>query len=154
MRKIVVVLIICLAFTGGYLLNERYDTVYGGWAINWDLTVPKPVGVQTVFDHRVGFHGDGETYTILDFKEEDLTKLASDEEWLLIDEDSVVEVLRVILKFQENTVEDENSNVFTEYPVEYNHGDHFYFQENAENNYILAVMNKTTNKMYVVEWLQ
>lgn len=159
-KKVTILIIIGLIALGGYILNEKFNTDYGIWELNWELEVSKPKRINSVFDNRGGFRGEGETYYILEYNERRINKIKDESNWIPVDDTSIDTLSEHIREFQkevESINYDQEMNyqkIFKEHPLEYTNGDKFYYKLKEDNSYLIAVLNIEKQKLFVMEWIQ
>ncbi|WP_078410733.1 hypothetical protein [Priestia abyssalis] len=94
---------ILIALVGlGYYLNEKFNTTYGVWDINWGFEVPKPSKMTNVIESDPSFRGEGESYIIADYSENKVERVKNQTFWKEIDGSTLEEVSKQISQFQKD----------------------------------------------------
>lgn len=135
---IVILIIICIIFFKEF---NRYSNIINS---NWDIDLPRCSKEIYEIDSGPSFHGDGERYHILKYRNTKKvhTTLNCQDNNNLILEDDVKSILN-------------NLNVPIEYHPNFNHDYKFYYI--SKENYgskIYMILDDKTNNLYTIEHFQ
>ncbi|MER2260896.1 MAG: hypothetical protein ABS934_02700 [Psychrobacillus sp.] len=139
-------------------VNWNYISQYVEWKLNWEVGIPKPIKIETVFHTRNGFPGDGEVFQILHYRSIE-KKLEEKDGWIPINEDSFDTVSGHLKKFQKDVANINKDTqrfnmLFQENPVTFEENDKYLYKLEEDNSYILAISNAKEQKLFVMEWMQ
>ncbi|WP_216831507.1 hypothetical protein [Alkalihalobacterium elongatum] len=149
MKKTITLLlgIVVVIFAGLYL-NQKLNTVYGEWAINWGFEIPKPTEVKTVFESPHSPRGEGEAYYIINYDDKQFEKVRIEDFWKPINNDhSLNLVTKYISDFQGNVLDlyFENqvhySNLFSTNQIEYKKGDYYFYKLRDDGSFFISVLS-------------
>ncbi|MCM3358183.1 hypothetical protein [Psychrobacillus sp. MER TA 171] len=139
-------------------VNWNYISQYTEWKLNWEIGIPRPIKIETVFHTRNGFPSEGEVFHVLHYKSIE-KKLEDKDGWISINEDSFDTVSGHLKKFQKDVANinkdtQQFNMLFQENPVTFEEEDKYFYKLEEDNSYILAISNAKEQKLFVMEWIQ
>ena len=137
-NKLLICILVPLLLIVWITVNWNYISQYAGWKMNWEIGIPKPTKIETVFYARNGFPSEGEVFQVLHYRSIE-KKLEEKDGWIPINEDSYDTVAGHIKKFQKDVanMNKDTSRLFQENPVIYENNDKYFYKLEEDNSYIL-----------------
>ncbi|MDB3082982.1 hypothetical protein C4097_00195 [Clostridioides difficile] len=162
-KKVVLIslLVISILLFGGILYNIFLVKAANISMLNdsWDLDIPIPNKEIEIFDTQDGINGDGQSYFIQEFSENNFEKIVNLKDGIVIDKGNINEVEKYINKFKKDSININKNNKnkieedFKKYKLEVKKDDKYIYKKNYEN-YIILIIKKDDQKLYSLIWNQ
>ncbi|PRX24062.1 hypothetical protein BX659_12525 [Orenia metallireducens] len=114
----------------------------------YNLKVPKPEDVTKEF-YKLGPQGEGETYTILTYNQENLEEVRKADIWDKITDNNYKQLKERVNEFQTHVINTWDKDPFKEYPFLIEENNLYYLKLKEDNSWMLATLKE--DKIYVIE---
>jgi len=145
---ILLVIIVVIISFNARSLYYRYFTIYGTYYDAYNLKIPKPQDIIKEL-YKIGPLGEGETYTILMYNQEDLEEVRRADIWEKITDNNYEQLKERISKYQDHVISTWDKDPFKEYPFPIEEDNLYYLKLKEDNSWLLATLKE--DKIYIIE---
>jgi hypothetical protein len=144
----------------GYMLRNNSMNYYETWKINWGISISKPTESKVIFESPPSFHGDGESYYVLDYDEKQFKEIKDAAFWHPLNVESIDPLKERISSFKDSVIaiypneKEKYEKLFWSNPIELEERGLYYYKKKDDGSYCIVILNVELQRVYMMEWTQ
>ncbi|WP_312147983.1 hypothetical protein [Paenibacillus odorifer] len=144
----------------GYMLRNNSMNYYETWKINWGISISKPTESKVIFESPPSFHGDGESYYVLDYDEKQFKEIKDAAFWHPLNVDFIDLLQERISSFKDSVIaiypneKEKYEKLFQANPIELEERGLYYYKKKDDGSYCIVILNVELQRVYMMEWTQ
>ncbi|MEK3944108.1 hypothetical protein [Paenibacillus sp. FSL H3-0310] len=144
----------------GYMLRNNSMNYYETWKINWGISISKPTESKVIFESPPSFHGDGESYYVLDYDEKQFKEIKDAAFWHPLNVDFIDLLKERISSFKDSVIaiypneKEKYEKLFQANPIGLEERGLYYYKKKDDGSYCIVILNVELQRVYMMEWTQ